>query len=888
MHVLALQFVNLYGINERQASNPTTFISLRHTWTTMPSVTHPRLTEGVEARGYQLEAVASAMLGSTMVVMPTGFGKSAVEWMVIAHHLERGGKILLLAPTVALLAQHQRMLLTHLVIGESDVVMFTGHTAPAKRPDLWASGTIILATAQVVRNDAMSGAIDLSELSLVVVDEAHHARGQHAYAQVADLVRSSAPNAMVLGATASPGTSRDVILEVEKRLGIERWSVHAREDAGLSPYAVDLSVASEHLALPDTLLRLIAPLAEEERAVAERLRRQGYLADTGHLTAAMLDNAQRKASASIARRDRRGYEAARAVSDLRRLHLLLDLLRCQGMEVAKAFLDRQAAKTGKDGKKAGRLLDRPAVRQLRDSLEVTAELHPKPHAVERLLDARHRGKKDTKTLVFTEYRDTVDRLVERLSLSEHLSPLPFVGQSNAGERRGMSQKEQVAQIDAFRRGEANVLIATSVGEEGLDIPSADLVVFYEPVASAVRAIQRRGRTGRHADGEVVMLVAEGTRDAHMLRASASRERRMMEHLRRMGRTRKLTDFGIKEDALASFEVDNDGITMAASEFVALEQERLRPAPTPASKKEQPVATTPVHQPGNVRPEERRHPDQSSLFGWEKQPEQPNVSARPKAKDGDGTVVLDGRTTSTGLDAQGHMEIVLDRREASSTLAAGLRARGIRPVFRHLVTGDVRIGPRLLLERKTAKDLHASVRDGRLLSQVRRLAAAAPRAGLLLETGEGLEGSTHPNAVHGALAWMAFDLGLSVICVRNADESAAFLALAARRELAWLDALESAHAGQHADEAQRALQAAQNALEQEDQGSAMSRKWAAAARRRRTSLLEAVEGIGPVSAAALAEAFDSIAAVANASPEELAESSGIGPGRAAEVHRALHG
>ena len=56
----------------------------------------------------------------------------------------------------------------------------------------------------------------------------------------------------------------------------------------------------------------------------------------------------------------------------------------------------------------------------------------------------------------------------------------------------------------------------------MDIPAADLVVFYEPVASAVRAIQRRGRTGRHAEGEVVMLVAEGTRDAHMLRASAAR------------------------------------------------------------------------------------------------------------------------------------------------------------------------------------------------------------------------------------------------------------------------------------------------------------------------------------------------------------------------------
>ncbi|GIR77241.1 MAG: hypothetical protein CM15mP79_1780 [Methanobacteriota archaeon] len=84
----------------------------------MPSVLHPRLAGGVEARGYQLEAAASALAGSTMVVMPTGFGKSAVEWMVIAHHLHRQGNVLLLAPTVALLAQHQRMLTTHLVVDE--------------------------------------------------------------------------------------------------------------------------------------------------------------------------------------------------------------------------------------------------------------------------------------------------------------------------------------------------------------------------------------------------------------------------------------------------------------------------------------------------------------------------------------------------------------------------------------------------------------------------------------------------------------------------------------------------------------------------------------------------------------------------------------------------
>ena len=854
----------------------------------MPSVLHPRLTGGVEARGYQLEAAASALSGSTMVVMPTGFGKSAVEWMVMAHHVHHGGRVLLLAPTVALLAQHQRMLQTHLVVEDEDVVMFTGQTPPAKRPDLWSKGRIILATAQVVRNDAVSGAIDLSDLSLVVVDEAHHARGQHAYAQVADLVRETATSAVILGATASPGASRDAILEVERRLGVERWSVHARDDAGLAPYAVDLSVASEHLTLPETLLHLIAPLAEEERDLADRLRRQGYLADTGHLTAAMLDDAQRKASASIARRDRRGYEAARAVSDLRRLHMLLDLLRCQGMEVAKAFLDRQAAKEGKERKKVSRLLERPAVRQLRESLDQVDELHPKPHAVERLLEQRHRKNGDTKTLVFTEYRDTVDRLVERLSRSEHLSPIPFVGQSKTGDRKGMTQKEQVAQIDAFRRGDANVLVATSVGEEGLDIPAADLVVFYEPVASAVRAIQRRGRTGRHAEGEVVMLVAEGTRDAHMLRASAARERRMMDHLRRLGRTRRLHEYTTDSNPLSEFEVMVNERSIPASDYVNEERKRLKPdAPIPSAIPVEPKGSV-KHQPGTVRPEERRQPGQASLFGWE-QPAQPvKTEPRPSGRRPLRDVVLDGRSASTGLDAYGHMEIVLDRREASSTLAAGLRARGIQPVFRHLVTGDVRIGPRLLLERKTAKDLHASVRDGRLLHQVRRLAAAAPRAGLLLETGHGLEGGTHPHAVHGALAWMAFDLGLSVICVRDASESAAFLALAARRELAWLEALEAAQAPRAEDDVHEALMAAQRALKEMDEQHGMTERWGNASKRRRTALLEAIDGIGPVTAKALAEGFESIAAIANADVEALAKASGIGAARAAEVHQAMHG
>ena len=102
----------------------------------------------------------------------------------------------------------------------------------------------------------------------------------------------------------------------------------------------------------------------------------------------------------------------------------------------------------------------------------------------------------------------------------------FVGQAAHGNDRGLSQKEQIALLDRFRRGELNCLVATSIAEEGLDVPATDLVVFYEPIPDVIRTIQRRGRTGRARAGRAVVLVAQGTRDEALQRAAFARERRM--------------------------------------------------------------------------------------------------------------------------------------------------------------------------------------------------------------------------------------------------------------------------------------------------------------------------------------------------------------------------
>jgi superfamily II DNA/RNA helicase len=99
----------------------------------------------------------------------------------------------------------------------------------------------------------------------------------------------------------------------------------------------------------------------------------------------------------------------------------------------------------------------------------------------------------------------------------------------------MTQEQQREVLEKLRCGEANVLIATSIAEEGLDIPEVDHVVFYEPVPSEIRYIQRRGRTGRRVAGKVTILIAEDTVDEAFYWSSISRARKMKRIISQLNR-----------------------------------------------------------------------------------------------------------------------------------------------------------------------------------------------------------------------------------------------------------------------------------------------------------------------------------------------------------------
>ena len=226
----------------------------------MATVQHPFLKDGVEARAYQFQALKYCLTASTMMVMPTGFGKTAVEWMAMANclHNEKG-KVLLIAPTTGLVEQQQRMARAMINIDENEIITYTGDNAPASRPELWGTGKIIIATPQVIRNDVQNGLIDLTDLGLLIFDEAHHATGKHAYSQVGLLMYKANPNCSVIGATASPGSTEHGIRQVADNLNIKTYSVSKKESSLLQPYKVNMKITPHYLELGEELNKIILP-----------------------------------------------------------------------------------------------------------------------------------------------------------------------------------------------------------------------------------------------------------------------------------------------------------------------------------------------------------------------------------------------------------------------------------------------------------------------------------------------------------------------------------------------------------------------------------------------------------------------------------------------------
>jgi len=478
----------------------------------------------VQDRAFQRNLAEEALAGNSLLVLPTGLGKTVIAALVIAAVLERvGGRALVLAPSRPLADQHRATFSRFLDAGP--VACLTGSEGPQRRSALWRTRRVITATPQTAVNDAARGLLP-EDFSVVVFDEAHRAVGDYAYVGFAAWLRAHCPHALILGLTASPGHEMEHIEEVRRNLGISQVLIRMREDPDVAPYVAVMDVRWVEVESSEVITKAAAHLTTFLHGRYNKLRRYGLLRNRKNTQVRMADLGQVGAqlAARMAKEGRKPvlFQAFRQLSLARMAMHAANTVQREGVDAFRRFV---TPKLGPARKRidASFVNDPDVGRALKITAKWKGLSHPKLLPLVALL--KERAKPGRKVIVFAELRDTVDFLVD-LFRAEGLVAERFTGQGSREGRKGMTQKQQRATLQRFTAAQFPILVATSIAEEGLDIPQVDLVVFYEPVASDIRMIQRSGRTARDAPGEVVILTTNRSLDEKYLWSGLRREKRM--------------------------------------------------------------------------------------------------------------------------------------------------------------------------------------------------------------------------------------------------------------------------------------------------------------------------------------------------------------------------
>ena len=481
-----------------------------------------------------------------MVVAPTALGKTIVAILVAADRLNKvkNSKVLVLAPSKPLAIQHEASFKEFLMVPCASI---TGAVKTDERTKRWEESRVVCATPQTVESDLLKGRYDLNNVSLIVFDECHHGVGSYSYVYLASRYVQKSNYNLILALTASPGSDKEKIKEVCENLFIQNIVVKTEEDHDVKPYFNPVEIDWVKVKMSSELEKIKKYVDKALKIRLKALKNMGII-KTVSVNKGDILKARAKIQSEIGRTANPSKESFQAISILSaviNIQHAQGLIETQGIQTFNKYIGRLRKKKTKAAKSLiyddnfGR-----AVKLARDAEKHGWE-HPKLRKVTEILkkelatsdgqtklQSKRYEKEDSKSskiMVFTQYRDTLEMIHQKLE-KEGIKSVKFYGQASRDGEKGLTQKEQKEIIKAFKMGEYDVLLSTSVAEEGIDIPAVDLVILYEPVPSEVRMIQRRGRTGRKRTGRVKVLITTGTMDEGYYYSSIYKESRMKNQL----------------------------------------------------------------------------------------------------------------------------------------------------------------------------------------------------------------------------------------------------------------------------------------------------------------------------------------------------------------------
>jgi ERCC4-related helicase len=495
--------------------------------------------KNITPREYQKKIFETCTKKNCLIVLPTGLGKTLISLMISIERLKKYPleKIVFLAPTKPLAEQHIKTFKDNLPDLFADIQLFTGKIKAEKRKKIWDSSNIIFSTPQCVANDLRKKLYDLKDICLLIEDEAHRCVKNYDYNYIAKEYKKQAEHQRIIGMTASPGNDISKIKTICTNLSIQEIELRTRESEDVKEYLQKLEFEKISLDFPSELLEIKKILEKLFESYIEELRKRKVLFKNP--TKIELLELQKRISSTISRNytNFNYLLAASACAQAIKIQHSIELLETQTLESFNNYLKKllnQALK--KQSKGIEKLVNKPEFNfvysRTNELLEKKFE-HPKIEKIKEIVKKELKNKKNPKIIIFTQYRDTAEIITKELKKELNIKSKIFVGQSkrissSGKEIKGLNQKEQGEILKEFSEGKINVLCATQIAEEGLDIPEVNLVIFYEPISSAIRAIQRAGRTARLKKGKLIILITKKTRDEIYFYVSKSRERKMKE------------------------------------------------------------------------------------------------------------------------------------------------------------------------------------------------------------------------------------------------------------------------------------------------------------------------------------------------------------------------
>ncbi|KAL1794750.1 hypothetical protein ACET3X_006566 [Alternaria dauci] len=496
-------------------------------------------------RDYQFNIVQRGLFNNLLVALPTGLGKTFIAATIILNWFRWtiDAQIVFVAPTKPLVAQQVEACFNIAGIPRSYTTMLTGGVSTGLRAEEWKDKRVFFMTPQTLLNDLKSGYADPKRIVLLVVDEAHRATGAYAYVEVVSFLRRFNSSFRVLALTATPGADVEAVQKVIDGLDISKVEIRTENSMDICSYVHQRKIDKQVFQNTDEMEMCMDLYSEALQPLVNTIAGLNayWSKNPRDLTPFGCQQAKKKWFLEVGRNANRGLQSTvhTIFAILASISHGMDLLKYHGMGPfyikMKEFQD-EAAKTKSKYKK--QILDSDAWKKLMVRLHgwITDDNfvgHPKLEYLQEVIldhfvnagDGRNvdgAPPSQTRIMVFAHFRDSAEEIARILKRHQPMiRPRIFVGQAHGKNSEGMSQKDQLEAIEKFKNGEFNTLIATSIGEEGLDIGEVDLIICYDSKASPIRMLQRMGRTGRKRQGRIVMLQMQGKEENDANKANDS-------------------------------------------------------------------------------------------------------------------------------------------------------------------------------------------------------------------------------------------------------------------------------------------------------------------------------------------------------------------------------